>query len=161
MQRIERLEAGEQPQEVGGAALTEKFTRLRIAPKYNGMVGYARDAMTGLDLANQIAEPDSRAALSAKLDERTRVLQADAAAPTTPVDAPQIPGIAPVVPLIVNHTDTPPVPSVTRIGTATAGGCRISSASRASITAPAVRATLHHSGGNTPFSSTEMTAATT
>src|SRR5690606_11016267 len=30
---------------VGGAALTRKFTRTRIAPEYEGMVLYAKDAM--------------------------------------------------------------------------------------------------------------------
>src|SRR5690606_25854835 len=41
---------------VGGAALTNNFTRLRIAPKYDGLVAYARDAMSGLELANQIMD---------------------------------------------------------------------------------------------------------
>ena len=39
---------------VGGAALTNKFTRTRIAPEYGGVVVYAKDAMNGLDLANQL-----------------------------------------------------------------------------------------------------------
>ncbi|APH05951.1 methionine synthase [Bacillus weihaiensis] len=39
---------------VGGAALSRKFTRMKIAPKYNGPVVYAKDAMDGLSLANQL-----------------------------------------------------------------------------------------------------------
>lgn len=39
---------------VGGAALTRKFTLTRIFPSYGNLVGYARDAMKGLDLANSI-----------------------------------------------------------------------------------------------------------
>src|SRR5438477_1834519 len=35
---------------VGGAALTNKFTRTRIAPAYGELVAYAKDAMNGLDL---------------------------------------------------------------------------------------------------------------
>lgn len=45
---------------VGGAALTRKFTRTRIAPEYNGLVVYAKDAMDGLDIANKISDADQR-----------------------------------------------------------------------------------------------------
>ena len=41
---------------VGGAALSNRFTRLKIAPEYEGVVAYAKDAMTGLDLANQLMD---------------------------------------------------------------------------------------------------------
>ncbi len=44
---------------VGGAALSKKFTRTRIAPAYNGNVFYASDAMTGLTISNEIVKPDS------------------------------------------------------------------------------------------------------
>jgi len=33
---------------VGGAALSDKFTRTKIAPAYGEAVVYAKDAMTGL-----------------------------------------------------------------------------------------------------------------
>ena len=56
---------------VGGAALSNQFTRTRIAPAYDGLVAYARDAMTGLDLAKQIMEPAKRAELERKLREET------------------------------------------------------------------------------------------
>ncbi|TJY44590.1 methionine synthase [Cohnella pontilimi] len=45
---------------VGGAALTRKFTKTRIAPEYDGVVLYAKDAMDGLDLANKLADPEHR-----------------------------------------------------------------------------------------------------
>lgn len=38
---------------VGGAALSARFTENRIAPEYEGPVLYAKDAMQGLELANQ------------------------------------------------------------------------------------------------------------
>ncbi|WP_096463694.1 methionine synthase [Aneurinibacillus soli] len=54
---------------VGGAALTRKFTDTRIAPQYDGLVLYAKDAMYGLDLANKLANPKERAALEAAHEE--------------------------------------------------------------------------------------------
>ncbi|MEH7076432.1 methionine synthase [Neobacillus drentensis] len=39
---------------VGGAALSRKFTDTKIAKEYDGLVLYAKDAMTGLALANQL-----------------------------------------------------------------------------------------------------------
>ncbi len=45
---------------VGGAALSEKFTRSRIAPAYGAPTVYARDAMTGLRLLNEIMDPATR-----------------------------------------------------------------------------------------------------
>ncbi len=64
---------------VGGAALSNRFTRLRIAPEYEGMVAYAPDAMTGLALANTIQEADERVQLAASLGAETELmLNADA-----------------------------------------------------------------------------------
>jgi 5-methyltetrahydrofolate--homocysteine methyltransferase len=48
---------------VGGAALTRKFTKTRIAPQYEGIVLYAKDAMDGLDLANKLSNPERRAVI--------------------------------------------------------------------------------------------------
>jgi len=45
---------------VGGAALTEKFTREKIAPAYQGPAIYAKDAMEGLRLLNEIMDPARR-----------------------------------------------------------------------------------------------------
>jgi 5-methyltetrahydrofolate--homocysteine methyltransferase len=51
---------------VGGAALTRKFTKTRIAPEYDGLVLYAKDAMEGLELANKLGDSEQRAALEAE-----------------------------------------------------------------------------------------------
>ncbi|HEX7056454.1 MAG TPA: methionine synthase [Bacilli bacterium] len=56
----------EVPLLVGGAALTSKFTRTRIAPEYDGVVLYAKDAMSGLDLANKLSDPEQREQLIAE-----------------------------------------------------------------------------------------------
>jgi 5-methyltetrahydrofolate--homocysteine methyltransferase len=57
---------------VGGAALSNRYTRMKIAPEYDGVVAYANDAMAGLDLAHQIVDPQRREALAATLEEQTR-----------------------------------------------------------------------------------------
>jgi 5-methyltetrahydrofolate--homocysteine methyltransferase len=72
---------------VGGAALTNKFTRTRIAPEYEGLVVYAKDAMNGLDLANQLQDGAKRADLAARLARETDLLAASAAAAAAPADA--------------------------------------------------------------------------
>ncbi|WP_431308724.1 methionine synthase [Alicyclobacillus fastidiosus] len=54
------------PMLVGGAALTKKFTLTKIADKYDGPVIYAKDAMEGLDFANQLMADHSRAQLLAR-----------------------------------------------------------------------------------------------
>ena len=45
---------------VGGAALSAKFTQQKIAPSYGGAVCYAKDAMTGLRLMNELMDPAAR-----------------------------------------------------------------------------------------------------
>ena len=65
---------------VGGAALSNRFTRLRIAPEYQGLVAYAPDAMTGLALANTIQDADERQKLTADLEREAQELSAAAAA---------------------------------------------------------------------------------
>ena len=39
---------------VGGAALSDRFTRTKIAPSYEGTVVYCNDAMNGLDTLNRL-----------------------------------------------------------------------------------------------------------
>ena len=46
---------------MGGAALSAKFTQQKIAPSYGGTVCYAKDAMTGLRLMNELMDPSTRA----------------------------------------------------------------------------------------------------
>jgi 5-methyltetrahydrofolate--homocysteine methyltransferase len=65
---------------VGGAALSARYTRMKIAPEYEGLVAYAKDAMEGLDLANRIMNPKRREILAKKLGEQTRKLLASSAA---------------------------------------------------------------------------------
>ena len=75
---------------VGGAALSAKFTASRIAPAYDGPVLYAKDAMTGLDLANRLRDPGKRRELLAKNREIQELLSVQtvprpsAAAPAAP-----------------------------------------------------------------------------
>jgi 5-methyltetrahydrofolate--homocysteine methyltransferase len=69
---------------VGGAALSRAFTRRRIAPAYGNLVAYAKDAMNGLELANQITDPEERRKLEARLDEETQALPAPTAKPRGP-----------------------------------------------------------------------------
>jgi 5-methyltetrahydrofolate--homocysteine methyltransferase len=48
------------PMLVGGAALSAKFTQTKIAPSYGKAVCYAKDAMTGLRLMNELMDPTTR-----------------------------------------------------------------------------------------------------
>ena len=50
---------------VGGAALSRKFAN-KIAAVYDGIVMYAKDAMHGLELVNELMTPDGRARLTTK-----------------------------------------------------------------------------------------------
>ena len=70
----------EPPILVGGAALSNRFTRLRIAPEYDGLVAYAQDAMSGLALANTIQDADERQKLAADIEAETDELISSAQA---------------------------------------------------------------------------------
>ncbi|MBN4053122.1 methionine synthase [bacterium AH-315-L15] len=52
---------------VGGAALTKRFTDKKIAAEYSGTVIYAKDAMQGLKLANQLTNKEECAGLLEKI----------------------------------------------------------------------------------------------
>ena len=92
---------------VGGAALSNRFTRLRIAPEYGSLVAYASDAMTGLALANTIQEADEREQLSATLEaESEQLLKAESQrAATSQEEASE-----PVAPAQVRHDTGIPNP---------------------------------------------------
>lgn len=45
---------------VGGAALSRKFTETKITKEYDGLVLYAKDAMNGLSIANQVQNQEER-----------------------------------------------------------------------------------------------------
>jgi 5-methyltetrahydrofolate--homocysteine methyltransferase len=62
---------------VGGAALTKKFTATRIAPEHAGLTLYAKDAMEGLDLANQLFAAPTREALMARIRREQAALAGD------------------------------------------------------------------------------------
>jgi 5-methyltetrahydrofolate--homocysteine methyltransferase len=59
---------------VGGAALSRKFTDTKISKEYDGMVLYAKDAMEGLSLANQLQTPEDHEKLAADFSERKRTI---------------------------------------------------------------------------------------
>ena len=81
------------PMFVGGAALTRKFTATRIAPEYEGLTLYAKDAMDGLDLANQLFSAPTRDALAQRIRaEQAALLEgATVAAPAGPSTAEPLP----------------------------------------------------------------------
>ncbi|MGH7335659.1 MAG: vitamin B12 dependent-methionine synthase activation domain-containing protein, partial [Candidatus Rokuibacteriota bacterium] len=78
------------PMFVGGAALTKKFAATRIAPEYDGVTLYARDAMDGLELANRLFASATRA----ELIERTRREQAALADAPSAADGVSMPARA-------------------------------------------------------------------
>ena len=68
---------------VGGAALSEKFANNRIAPSYGAPTFYAKDAMTGLRMMNEIMDPEAREATLS-----SHIFAAPAAAPAPVAEAP-------------------------------------------------------------------------
>lgn len=52
---------------IGGAALTDRFAGTKIAPQYDGIVAYCKDAMSGLDVSNQLVDPEKRSVFVEKL----------------------------------------------------------------------------------------------
>ena len=74
-----RAAAIEIPLFVGGAALTKRFAATRIAAEYGGLTVYAKDAMDGLDLANQLFSAPTRDALVTRLRREQASMVASAA----------------------------------------------------------------------------------
>ncbi len=102
---------------VGGAALTGKFTRTRIAPAYDGLVIYAKDAMNGLDLMNKLMDPAGRGELAARIAAEEKSAAAQAAAQAAPPGGDGRPGAArPAVRSAAVRTDLPipPAPDLER-----------------------------------------------
>jgi 5-methyltetrahydrofolate--homocysteine methyltransferase len=77
---------------VGGAALSNKFTATKIASEYDGPVLYAKDAMHGLDLANQLSQSHPREQLITRIRSEQHALRRSAEAAVEP--AVQTPGAA-------------------------------------------------------------------
>lgn len=67
---------------VGGAALTRKFTETKIAREYDGLVLYAKDAMNGLELVNQLMESEKREKLVKELRENRQARMQQKEEPT-------------------------------------------------------------------------------
>ncbi|MGP8155669.1 MAG: methionine synthase [Candidatus Acidiferrales bacterium] len=79
---------------VGGAALSEKFTRSKIAPQYSTAVCYAKDAMTGLRLMNELSDPARReTVLDAHTHAATAVIEEVAPRPLEPAGEERSPKI--------------------------------------------------------------------
>jgi 5-methyltetrahydrofolate--homocysteine methyltransferase len=76
---------------VGGAALTKRFTATRIAPEHAGLTLYAKDAMEGLDLANQLFSAPTREKLIERVRAEQSALAAAVAAPEAPAPAEPLP----------------------------------------------------------------------
>jgi 5-methyltetrahydrofolate--homocysteine methyltransferase len=60
---------------VGGAALSRKFTDNKISKEYEGLVLYAKDAMNGLSLANQLRSPEEFEVLVHEQAEKQKKLR--------------------------------------------------------------------------------------
>ena len=65
---------------VGGAALSKRFTHLKIAPAYGSLCTYARDAMDGLALVERLTDAEKRPALAAEVEAMVAAAAAAAAA---------------------------------------------------------------------------------
>ena len=84
------------PMLVGGAALTEKFTDLKIAAAYGGFVTYAKDAMDGLRLLLRMTDPRQNPKLVEEVAARRAALSPAPSAPEAelleapPVRSPRI-----------------------------------------------------------------------
>jgi len=95
---------------VGGAALSRNFVDRQIAPAYGqGTVAYAKDAMSGLDLAKQIIDPPQFEVLKDGLRQRRAKLAEETQARPKPVAAPAArPAQIPIL------EDIPPPPDYER-----------------------------------------------
>src|SRR5437773_7278845 len=94
---------------VGGAALTKKFTATRIAREYGGTTLYAKDAMDGLDLANQLFSPITRDALVERLRREQAALATGAPAAVT-----EPPAAAAPARRTLERVSVPPPPDLER-----------------------------------------------
>ncbi len=92
---------------VGGAALSDKFTRGKIAPSYENLVCYSKDAMTGLRLANQIMDPKNLETMKTEFAPIVAETRAASSAPTAPESTERSN-------LISTTIDIPPLPYADR-----------------------------------------------
>jgi 5-methyltetrahydrofolate--homocysteine methyltransferase len=94
---------------VGGAALSPRFTAKRIARAYDGPVFYAKDAMTGLSLANDYFG-EKRETLLAKNREIQEYLRTE-----TPAPAPGSAAAEETARVVIVHDETAPTPPDLRL----------------------------------------------
>ncbi len=95
---------------VGGAALTKKFTATRIAAEYGGLTLYAKDAMDGLDLANQLFSAVTREPLAERVRREQAALAAGAEPGATVTAAP----VSPTPRARIERATVPPAPDLER-----------------------------------------------
>ncbi|TKC19384.1 methionine synthase [Robertmurraya kyonggiensis] len=85
---------------VGGAALSRKFTDTKISKEYDGLVLYAKDAMNGLAIANQVQDQEERKVLveahKAKLEAAPVVFNYERPATTAVLEKPKVSTSVPV-----------------------------------------------------------------
>ena len=89
---------------VGGAALSAKFTQTKIAPSYGKAVCYAKDAMTGLRLMNELMDPATRDAVV-----RAHTTSGNGFGLTTTVSVREIPALPARSPRVRTDFPIPPV----------------------------------------------------
>ncbi len=97
---------------VGGAALSNKFTATKIAPDYDGPVLYAKDAMHGLDLANQLSQPHPCEQLITRIRSEQHAIRRSAEASVAPVLQPV--GTVPQTSALRQDVPLPSVPDYDR-----------------------------------------------
>jgi 5-methyltetrahydrofolate--homocysteine methyltransferase len=93
---------------VGGAALTKKFTATRIAPEHAGLTVYARDAMEGLDLANQLFSAPTREGLIQRVRREFAALTGDG----QPAPAPAVADALPPARVYLERVEPPRPPDL-------------------------------------------------
>jgi 5-methyltetrahydrofolate--homocysteine methyltransferase len=93
---------------VGGAALSERFTNTKIGPSYQAPTFYAKDAMTGLRLLNEIMDPETREQVLASHIFR------DSPAEVRPVEVVAVPSGEARSPKVRGSLPIPPAPYLDR-----------------------------------------------
>lgn len=85
---------------VGGAALSRKFTDTKISKEYDGLVLYAKDAMNGLAIANQVQDQEERKVLveahKAKLEAAPVIFSYERPTSTAVLEKPKVSTTVPV-----------------------------------------------------------------
>ncbi|MFA6315845.1 MAG: methionine synthase [Elusimicrobiota bacterium] len=94
---------------IGGAALSQKFTSMKIAPRYKGPVFFCRDAMKGLAVMSGLSDPAKRESMlaSAKASSETSA-DASLAGSTAALAGPSVGPAAPAGPA---KTPAPSIPA--------------------------------------------------